>query len=325
MSIKLEILSLLGDGRFHSGQALGNALGVSRAAVWKAIRSLCQQYDLVIQSVPGRGYRLPQPVELLDTDQIMAGISLASRKFLTGIEIIPVVDSTNEYLQQLVSQGTPSGYVVLAEQQTAGRGRRGHQWVSPFGANIYLSMAWRFNSSAHELSGLGIAVATSLARSLAKFAAGLGVKWPNDILWKEQKLAGILLEIQGEANGPAAVIIGVGVNVNMPTDIGHSIDQAWVDLARIQQDHVSRQQVAAHVIDGLLEAMHDYQTRGFDPVRQGWSEWDLLDGKLLNIKMENQTITGTGRGIDEHGAILVECDGKLERFLAGDVSLRRQE
>lgn len=324
MSIKLQVLTLLGDGRFHSGQMLGDTLGVSRAAIWKAVQGLQEQFSLSIQSVPGRGYRLARPVRLLNAAELKEGISLSSKLFLNEIEVLPRVDSTNEYLRQAVARGIPSGHVVLAEQQSAGRGRRGHRWVSPFGANLYFSISWRFDLSAMELSGLGIAVAVTLVKSLSKFAPDLGIKWPNDILWQDQKLAGILLEFQGEVHGPAAVVIGVGINIAMPDESGQEIEQAWVDLNTIVGESVSRHQVAVIVIDELLQTMATFQQHGLPPFLQQWSEWDLLNGQLMNVMLDNQIITGIGRGIDPGGAILVESNGKLSRYMAGEVSLRKK-
>lgn len=324
MSIKLKVLTLLGDGRFHSGQMLGNDLGVSRAAIWKAIQGLQKQFSLSIQSVPGRGYRLARPVELLDAKQLKEGLSPFSKALLNDIEVLPLLDSTNEYLRQAILGGASSGRVILAEQQSAGRGRRGHRWVSPFGANLYLSLAWRFDLSAMELSGLGIAVAVTLVKSLSKFAPGLGIKWPNDILWQDQKLAGILLEFQGEAHGPASVVIGVGINIAMPAESGQDIEQPWVDLSTIVGESMSRQQVAVTVIDELLQTMTAYQQYGLEPFSEQWHEWDLLNGQPLNVMLDNQIITGIGRGIDPGGAILVERNGKLSRYMAGEVRLRKQ-
>lgn len=204
MSINLQVLKKLSDGRFHSGESLGKLLGVSRTAVWKAMQTMQSEYDVQVQSVKGRGYRLSQPVELLDEQAIMANLASETRQSLYKFDILPHVDSTNRYLMAAASQGAAGGHLVLAEQQTAGRGRLGRSWVSPFGCNIYGSLLWRFNLAASELSGLGIVVAVALIHALSDYTDALEIKWPNDILFNGQKLAGILLEMQGEANGPAA-------------------------------------------------------------------------------------------------------------------------
>lgn len=324
MSIKLQVLALLSDSRFHSGQVLGEKLGVSRAAIWKAVQGIQTQFGIHIQSVSGRGYRLARPVELLNAEQISKQLSPAGKVLLHDIEVLPLIDSTNNYLRQAVINGVPSGHVVMAEQQSAGKGRRGHHWVSPFGANLYFSLAWRFDLSIMELSGLGIAVAVALVKSLSRFAPDIGIKWPNDILWQERKLAGILLELQGESHGTASVIIGVGININMSAESANTIDQPWTDLTTITGVPVAREPVAGAVIEGLLQAMVMYQQQGLLPFKQEWSDWDLLNGQAINVIQDDQMITGIGRGIDTSGAILVERHGELSRYLAGDVSLRKQ-
>lgn len=325
MTIKQKVLRLLGDGRFHSGQSLGTSLGVSRAAVWKAIQGLQKQYAISIQSVPGRGYRLASPLELLDVEQITKQISAKGKTLLGKLEVLPIVDSTNEHMLKVAGSGQPSGSVLLAEQQNAGRGRRGRPWVSPFGANLYLSLLWRFDLSVQDLSGLGIAVAVAVSKALSRFAPDLGIKWPNDILWQNRKLAGILLEIQGETQGPVVVVVGVGVNIQMSTDVGKMIDQPWVDLATMLDQPVSRQAIAGAVIDELLQAMLVYQQQGLVEFLAEWRQRDILLDQPLEIILGDRNITGIGRGIDSSGAIQIEHNGKLTRYMAGDVSLRQQQ
>lgn len=243
MSLELKILKNLSDGHFHSGESLAKQLDVSRTTIWNATQRLQKQFSVTIQSVKGRGYRLSQPIELLETDKIRSLLSPVMKTFLPEIDILPLVDSSNRYLMAAASQGAPSGKFVLAEQQTAGRGRLGRTWVSPFGCNIYCSLLWRFDLASSVLSGLGIVVAIALVTTLADFVEGIEIKWPNDILWQQQKLAGILLEMQGEANGPAAVVIGMGLNINMPESSRQQIDQPCTDIYRASGKQIGR----AHV------------------------------------------------------------------------------
>jgi len=319
-----KVLQQLSDGHFHSGQSLGESLGVSRAAIWKAIQQLQQKYEIHIQSVTGRGYRLPQPIELHDIDQISAQLSSQTNSHLNSIEILTSIDSTNEYLLKAASLGQVSGSVVLAEQQKAGRGRRGRTWISPFGRNLYLSLLWRFDLSMQDLSALGIAVAVAIARAVSKYTSDHKIKWPNDIFWQGRKLAGILLEVQGEAQGPVAVVIGVGVNIGMTNEAGRDIDQDWVDMTTVCEQPVSRQTLASAVINELFHAVTDFEKTGLAGFRREWSSLDMLQDQQVEILIGENKISGVSRGINENGAILIEIDGKLKTYMAGEVSLRPQ-
>ncbi|MDH5181333.1 MAG: bifunctional biotin--[acetyl-CoA-carboxylase] ligase/biotin operon repressor BirA [Gammaproteobacteria bacterium] len=322
MPEQLKVLALLSDGKFHSGRDLGEQLGVSRAAVWKTVQGIEEQLGVTVQSVPGRGYRLARPLELLTVEGIQTGLSSAGRALLSKIEVLPCIDSTNNYLR---NGAVRSGQVVFAEQQTAGRGRRGNRWVSPFGKNLYFSLAWRFDVPVMQLSGLGLVVAIAVANGLAVFVPDVGLKWPNDIYWQNRKLAGILLEVEGEVHGTGTVIIGIGININMTPETGAAIDQPWVDLSTIAGAPVSRSRVAGIVLDAVLSSIRRYTDLGFSPFREAWLERDILYGQAVNVLTERGKICGIGRGIDQNGAILVEQDGELLSYHAGEVSLRRRD
>lgn len=324
MSINLQVLKQLSDGRFHSGESLGKLLGVSRTAVWKAMQSMQSEYEVQVQSVKGRGYRLSQPVELLDEHAIMAKLGNGTRQSLSKFDILSRVDSTNRYLLAAASQGEVGGQLVLAEQQMAGRGRLGRSWVSPFGYNIYCSLLWRFNLASSELSGLGIVVAVALINALSHYCAALEIKWPNDILYNGQKLAGILLEMQGEANGPATVVMGLGINVNMPATASAQIDQAWTDLQKAGGKQISRNELAARIIEQLVQSVKLFEKEGLGHFVSSWSQWDVLRDQPVDIAMATQTISGIARGIDEIGALRVETDGVIKSFMAGEASLRKR-
>ena len=240
---------------------------------------------------------------------------------MAEIEILPVIDSSNRYLMAAASQGIPSGTVVLAEQQTAGRGRLGRTWLSPFGCNIYCSLLWRFSLASNVLSGLGIVIAVALARSLSVYVEDIKIKWPNDIFWHQQKLAGILLEMQGEANGPAAVVIGIGLNVNMPESSGQQIDQPYTDLHSACGKNLSRNVLAAQFIEQLVLAIQEFEVQGLGNFVTNWSQWDMLLDRPVEFAMANQTISGVSRGIDASGALRLESDGVVKSYMAGEVSL----
>ena len=325
MSLRQQLLDLLADGRFHSGQALGARLGVTRTAIWKALRGFTDM-GLEVEAVPGRGYRLSHPVELLDAEAIGAYLSAPAQRLLAGIEIHPALDSTNRYLMERAAAGAPSGLVCLAEHQRAGRGRRGRPWVSPFGGNVYLSIAWRFAADPASLAGLSVALGVATARALRGFGVEApGLKWPNDIVVGGAKLAGILLEMSGESAGMWQVVCGLGVNVHMPRAAGGAIDQPWTDLRRVLGTPViARNRLVALLLSELLPALDAFPDAGLARYIEEWNTLDVMRGKAVVLHAGNRRIEGHARGIASDGALLVDCAGELRRFTYGDVSLRKQ-
>lgn len=323
MAAKIKLLSILADGRFHSGETLGRAIGVSRTMIWKHIQTL-QTLGIECYSVSGKGYRLAMPVELLEQHLIEAAMDGASRSRLTALELHPEIPSTNcHLLEQLGS--LISGHACFAERQTAGRGRRGREWVSPFARNIYLSLYWRFEMSPALLSGLGLAIGVALIRALRQLGINdAELKWPNDILWQGRKLAGILLEMSGESGGPYHVVIGVGMNVNMADD-GVAIDQPWVALNDIAVPALSRNRVAGVVLHHLLLSIQQFQMGGLESFIPEWLQADAYAGQSVVIMHGDKAMMGQAQGIDPSGAIIVEVDGVVRRFHSGEVSLRPAE
>lgn len=322
MSLRFEILKTLGDGQFHSGAQLGTALGVSRTAVWKHLQAL-EELGLDIFAVPGKGYRLAQPLELLQPDTVVNALTADSRALLSGLEIHPHLASTNSHLGSKAGAHLPSGYACLSEYQSAGRGRRGRAWVSPFAANVYLSLLWRFTMSPASLSGLGLVSGVAVARALRQAGLrDLGLKWPNDVMWNGRKLAGTLLEMSGESYGPLCVVIGIGLNIRMPAPAGEHIDQAWVDLETALSKPVSRNAMAGLLLHHLLLALHRFQTTGLAPFIDEWRQWDIVTGKTIRLQLPNETLTGIAKGVDRNGALLLQSSGIISSHMAGEVSVR---
>ncbi len=257
MKILEQLFASLGDGRFHSGARLSEQLQVSRSSIWNGIEQL-KAMGLEIYAVKGQGYKLAEPVEPLDKERILQAITPEAKLHLPHLDVLWSLDSTNRYLMDLAKYGAQSGHACLAEIQTAGRGRRGRSWVSPFGGNVYLSQLWRFQAGPSMLGGLSLAVAVAVARALAKTGVqGFALKWPNDIISAGKKLAGILLEISGEATGPAAVVCGVGINVLLNRESARSIDQPWTDLYHMMGAVPSRNRL----VGALISELTDTQTR----------------------------------------------------------------
>jgi BirA family biotin operon repressor/biotin-[acetyl-CoA-carboxylase] ligase len=320
----LQIVRLLSDGELWSGEAIAKRLHISRAAVWKAVRKASETLRLDIESLRGRGYRLRAPLELLDVDAIRAALPEPLLGRLAEIRLFDLIDSTNTWLTQQARAGAPGGSVCLAERQSAGRGRRGHPWVSPFGSNIYLSLLWRFALAPAQLSGLSLAAGVAVARALeTSGAAGIGLKWPNDLHWRRRKLAGLLLEVAGESQGPSCAVIGVGVNLRLDPLSAANIDQPWVDLATVLDGAVfSRNAVAAALIEQLTAMLSDYGERGLAPLISDWQLRDAYLGEQVQLVTGDKRIAGVHAGIGQDGSLLLDIDGELRPFQAGEISLR---
>jgi len=316
-----KLINILSDGRFHSGEELGQQLGVSRAAIWKSMESV-KQRGLEVHAITGKGYRLAASFDPLERNAVLAGLDETTSPLLKELEILSEVDSTNGYLLKAALENAPSGSACIAEYQSSGRGRRGRQWISPYGSNIALSLLWRFNDGTGRLGGLSLAIAVALMHCLEELGLGTaGIKWPNDILVDSRKLAGILLDVAGESNGPCHVVIGVGINYRLPEQAREQIDQPWTDLQQCGIN-VNRNHVAGRLLHHIIQVISRYQDEGIVTFRDEWSQWDLTCDKEVTIHQGDLRIPGVARGIDENGLLLVEQDDGLRRYASGEVSLR---
>lgn len=323
MAVNLySLIAILADGHFHSGEVLGRQLGVSRAAVWKSLQQL-PSLGLEYYAVNGRGYRLAEPIDLLDEHSILSHWKVSACDISPTLQIFPVIDSTNNYLRQLATGGAPSGSACLAEYQSDGRGRRGRYWHSPYGSNIYLSVLWHFNDGMSRLGGLSLAVAVALMRCFDELGAReIGIKWPNDIVTTKAKVAGILLDVAGESGGPCHAVIGVGVNYAMTPAIGKAIDQPWTNLRAVGVE-ARRNEVVAKLLNNIFEVLVLYQQRGFEPFREEWRRWDLLRDQAVTLHTASGSRDGIARGIDASGMLMVEHDDKTHQYSSAEVSLRK--
>jgi BirA family transcriptional regulator, biotin operon repressor / biotin---[acetyl-CoA-carboxylase] ligase len=312
------LLNLLADKQFHSGESLGLSLGISRAAVWKRVKKL-ESLGVEINSIRGKGYRLNKSLDLFEIHEILKELSAEVISQLSELEILLSVDSTNSRVMSYVEKG--SG-VCLAEQQTNGRGRRGKKWISPFGKNIYLSLCWYFQGGAAQLEGLSLAVAVAVARALEDCGVkDVNVKWPNDLLHQNRKLAGILLEMSGDADGACKVVIGVGVNVNMQHGV-FDIDQPWIDVFTATQKVISRNKLAGKIINHLFVMLEQFQKYGFSIFKSEWLSKDLYFGKQVKLSTSSIVVEGIERGVDDSGALFLEVDTEVKRFHGGEISVR---
>lgn len=317
---KRLILGMLAPQRFISGEEIGAKLSISRAAVAKHIRDLnCWGVDIF--SVKGKGYRLARPLEMLDEGGIRS--YLAEHRKETPIHLFPVIDSTNRYWMERYQQLPPSGSCCLAEMQTAGRGRRGRSWHSPFASSLYMSVYWFSDKAMAELMGLSLAIGLEIAQWLEQFGiADVTVKWPNDIYIGGEKVAGILIEMAGESDGHCHLVVGVGLNLELPADASEQIDQAFTDLARHLNPLPGRNQLAAGLLNATLAALHRYHQQGMDPVVERWQQYDHFAGKPVRLLMGGHAVEGVARGINHQGALQVETAQGIRPYYGGEISVR---
>lgn len=321
----LRLLNLLADGRFHSGTELARLLGVSRSAIWKHLRTL-DELGVEAVAVSGKGYKLHWPLQLLNRRQIDAQLEPRAQALISELEIYPALASTNGYLSALAQQSRAAGRVCLAEYQSAGKGRRGRGWISPFGHNIYLSILWRYQNGPGAIAGLSLALGVAVVRALSRAGAEeVGLKWPNDIYWRDRKLAGILIEVSGESSGPCHAVIGLGLNLYLPESQAEPIEQAWVDLRQIMGEAVMQQRnrLVALLLNEMLPVIADFETRTLQSFIDDWRSLDCMRGKAVSVYIGEQAFTGVVRGIDRQGLLLLEDDaGKLHAFASGEVSFK---
>ncbi|MEM5537168.1 bifunctional biotin--[acetyl-CoA-carboxylase] ligase/biotin operon repressor BirA [Neptuniibacter pectenicola] len=318
-----SLLSILADGKFHSGRELGDEVGISRSAIWKHMRRF-EDGGLEIFSVKGRGYRVPGGLELLDIERINQGL-LPEVKALIGCPDLQLsTESTNELAMKASQQGDCHGRLFLAEQQNAGRGRRGREWVSPFARNLYFSLVWRFEQGVAALEGLSLLVGLAVVRAMEKMDInGVELKWPNDLLYQNKKLAGILLEVHGEASGQCQVVIGVGINVEMSQAFSDAIDQPWTDLKTIAGDVVSRNTLLAVILNELVVCLGDFEKNGFSGLVDEWQSRHAMQNEAIILQIGQELVEGVCRGVDGSGALLLQSPAGVKAYHGGEISIRR--
>lgn len=313
----LELIRLLQDGRFHSGEELGAAVGVSRSAIWKKLQQLESVYGLELHRVRGRGYRLSTELFPLDANHHFKG-EVSSWNVFTYESL----DSTNAEALRQLNLGRYAPFAITAEMQSSGRGRRGRRWVSPYGQNIYFSLALRVDQGARQLDGLSLVVGLAVVRALeSQGVVGAGLKWPNDVLVSGKKVAGILLELAGDLADVCHVIIGVGINVNMCRAI-EAIDQDWTSVSNQVGRNVDR-----NILLGLLQQHLDiylakFSASGFVGLRAEWDACHLWRGRTVTLTSGDRVVTGLALGVNQVGALCLQVGAEVREFSGGELSLR---
>jgi BirA family transcriptional regulator, biotin operon repressor / biotin---[acetyl-CoA-carboxylase] ligase len=323
-----NILELLAQGEYISGEDLGNSLSISRAGVWKYIKKI-EQLGINVESIKGKGYRLTHRLSLLKSEKIISLLEPLIEKNIKSVDVFPVITSTNSFL---LDQQNVQGKVCLAELQTSGRGRRGRQWVSPFARNIYLSIGWRFESGITAVQGLSLAVGVAIIDVLKKYQLNdVYLKWPNDVVVKSneypgyKKLAGILIELRGDVSGDCELIIGVGLNYDMEVD--QLIDQPWIDLRQILIANnlvlPSRNELAADMVNHIVALLLDYEQKTFSFYREDWESLNIHNQQHIGVTLGREVVEGIFCSLNDEGALVLhKASGEQVIFNGGEISIR---
>ncbi|WGL98174.1 bifunctional biotin--[acetyl-CoA-carboxylase] ligase/biotin operon repressor BirA [Arsenophonus sp. aPb] len=310
----LKLITILSDGSIHSGEQLGELLGMTRAGINKHIYTL-REWGIEVNTITGKGYQLTRKMDLLDYERIYGLVRRGN------IIVKPVINSTNQYLLERIEQ-LSSGDACVAEYQTAGRGRRGRYWASPFGCNLYLSLYWHLDQGPAAAMGLSLVAGIVIAETLNKLSgSNIKVKWPNDLYLNEKKLAGILIEMIGKTGDAAHIVIGIGLNIAMSCNYETNINQGWINLeqAGIQ---IERNVIAGQIILALRHELVQFEKYGLVPFIKRWLALDNFLHKKVKLHIGDHLEVGIVKGINEHGAILLEQNGEIVSYIGGEISLR---
>lgn len=316
--MNLPLLLCLADGQFHSGSDLARAAGVSRTAIWKQIQAI-ESFGIEVHSIRGRGYRLPEGLDLIDIDRLRLGLDSITPSF-QHIDLLLTTDSTNREAQDVLSNGIDRALVV-SEHQTGGRGRRGRPWVSPFAANLYMSITWPFVGGVSALEGLSLAVGLAVRDALAQLGVdGVNLKWPNDLLLDSAKLGGILIEISGDLSGECKAVIGIGLNIKMPASV--AIDQSWADLRHVLNDQLDRTDILIAMCHSLARMLNEFEVKGFSSMHERWQDHHAHQGQKVSLHMGEHIIVGQCLGVNAQGALRILTEDGEQCFQGGEVSVR---
>jgi BirA family biotin operon repressor/biotin-[acetyl-CoA-carboxylase] ligase len=324
MSARQKILSVLTDGESHTSAEIASVLRLSPGTVRRHVRALIR-LGLDIQRISLREYRLCALFRPLDRGNILNHLSVQTPTVTMPLYLCEQVDSTNLYLLRKAERGQClSGTICIAEVQRAGRGQRGRSWVATPYCNIMLSMAWWLDDEAASLAGLSLAAGVAVARGLVDYGiTGVGLKWPNDILWRQRKLGGVLVDVHRRGSMEVLAIVGVGLNVFLAEQDGVRIGQGWTDLRRITGEPVDRDRLVALVIKRLYEMLETFQQTGFAHFRIDWEQLHVSQGQRVRVLSKQETVAGRALGVDDDGALrIMNDDCRTQVFRSGEISVR---
>ena len=318
---RFSLLRILADGRFHSGERLGRALGLSRAGARNLVGRI-EALGLRVFKVRGRGYRLAERLDLFEPNVLAAQLGRTSPELC--VEVLDECPSTNSVLAERAAAGAPHGAVLACEHQSAGRGRRGNSWVSAIGASLAFSILWRFPRGAGALAGLSLAVAVGAARALERLGShGVRVKWPNDLYSGERKLGGILIEVSGDVLGPSAAVVGVGLNVRLDALTRERIGRPATDIASHSDALPSRTALLVALLESVAAVLAQFSREGFAPFREEWLRRHAWQGRRVALSQGCRRVAeGEVVGVAEDGALVLSSAQGIERFHSGELSLK---
>ena len=323
---QINLLNCLTDGASHSGNALGEMLHVSRTAIWKQIKQLID-IGVPIERIANKGYRLRTPITFLNEEALREQLSLKHFKTPIDFHLFASIDSTNRQLKEIPYHGAID--VCCAETQTAGRGRFGRHWHSPFGENIYCSSRWHFDCDLSRLSGLSLVVSLAILATLNDMGINdaIKIKWPNDLLWQHKKLCGSLIEVIAESNSRVEVIIGIGLNVNSATtNLPVSIDKPWCSLLDITDHYIDRNALIARLITQLSQHLQIFIEHGFTAFIADWHHSDYLYGENITVSHPTGALSGIAQGVNEGGQLILMDEMNVTHYLSsGDTSLHSMD
>lgn len=307
------LLKALAPGDWISGAQLADKFGISREALSRRMRKLQRTYDVQIDTQAGRGYRLIPALNLLDVRCLQTALSseIKSAEFV----VHPSIDSTNKHLHD-----NPQLKVCLAEHQSGGRGRRGRNWHSPLGQNIYLSVRHQLDHWPARLPALGLVLGVTICQQMKqRFAVPMGLKWPNDLYLNGRKCGGMLIEQKGEAQGGCELVIGLGLNADMQQA---EIDQAWTSLA-IEGHKIDRNELAVELIQILINELKQLDDARFASRLGEFSSYDTFAGQRVKLLGSDGISYGQAIGVDDSGRLRLRTSHGEELFSVGDISLRK--
>jgi BirA family biotin operon repressor/biotin-[acetyl-CoA-carboxylase] ligase len=322
--LAVRVFVALADGHVHSGETLARTLGVTRSAVWKAV-GILRELGVPLEAARNRGYSM-RAVAPLDAAHIRSALSAGTRERVSALEVQWCMESTNSALAARDYPAPGESQVLLAEFQTAGRGRRGRKWLAPPGGSVCLSLSWTFSQMPRDIGALSLAIGVCVLRALrAHGLENARLKWPNDVLIGDAKLGGILIELRAESAGPACVVVGIGLNVALGETLREAIAAKGLpaaDLASAGVDPGERNALAASLIDGCLRGLREFELDGLRPFIEEWNRADALCGREISLQGAEERARGLARGINLAGALMVETPDGLRAYLSGDVTVR---
>jgi BirA family biotin operon repressor/biotin-[acetyl-CoA-carboxylase] ligase len=313
------LLEILSDGSFHSGEKIGRALSINLAAVRQQIEKL-RQMGIEIRSAAGKGYRIPVRMNLLSRQSILRNLGPDAFVWDLRLKLAFTTKSTNSDAMSCGQAGADS-VICIAEHQAEGRGRRGREWQSPLGSNIYMSMLFSVQCGIAALEGLSLAVAVMVVRALQESGySGFGLKWPNDILLDGRKIAGILLELSGDVRGPCKFVIGIGINTQLSAECRDRIEQPVAALAESFVQTTDRNMIVACLIRELSAGVKQFTAAGFPAFQEAWEALDHYRGKHVQIGGGPAVLEGLVRGVDIGGGLLLETVEGIQVIQGGELA-----